>query len=71
VFPRDSALFYNLACTYARLERPEEAVRCLREAVEKGFSGLDHMEKDPDLETIRGRKEYAEIVSALRKKAGK
>jgi protein O-mannosyl-transferase len=44
---------YNLACTLARLNRPEEALASLKTALELGFSDRKLLESDPDLRTLR------------------
>ncbi len=45
--------YYNLACMYARWNKPDEAVSWLRQAIDRGFRDLDLIRKDPDLAGIR------------------
>ncbi len=44
--PDSPQVHYNLACSYALLGRPEEAMRDLERAVECGFEDAEHLVKD-------------------------
>jgi hypothetical protein len=44
---------YNLACSEAKAGRSESALALLQRAVEAGYSNLQHMRSDPDLEQLR------------------
>ncbi|MBD3337320.1 MAG: hypothetical protein GF355_17545 [Candidatus Eisenbacteria bacterium] len=59
-------IHYNLACAFALLGQTEESVASLQDAVEAGYSNVDHLASDPDLEAIRSDPRYAAIVSELR-----
>ena len=63
--PRDVRILYNLACSYARLRRIEEAVMSLRASVQCGFSDLTFLEADQDLDGIRNHPDYCAIVQSL------
>ena len=52
--PRNHVHPYNLACTYARAGRSEEALAWLERAAAGGFSNPRLMEGDGDLEGLRG-----------------
>lgn len=52
---------YNLACIESRAGRKPAALAALREAAGLGFAASDALQKDPDLEAIRGEAEFAEI----------
>jgi hypothetical protein len=69
---------YNAACVYAlaaRLARPadaagadshaRQAVLLLRRAVAKGFKDLAHFEADPDLEDLRSREDFRQLIAEL------
>ncbi|GEM_PF-3113449 len=47
--------FYNIACTYARAERPDEGIQALFRAVEEGYQDTEWAQKDGDLENVRAR----------------
>ena len=43
-------------------EYQEKAIKMLEKAVEAGFTDLDHMRKDPDLEPLRSLPEFQRLV---------
>jgi tetratricopeptide (TPR) repeat protein len=51
--PSDPLAHYNLACSYALLKRPDQAIKTLRRAVELGYRDFRYMREDRDLESIR------------------
>ncbi|MCX7703243.1 MAG: tetratricopeptide repeat protein [Planctomycetota bacterium] len=61
--PNDYIAHYNIACAYARLGKKETAIEHLRKAVECGFSDLEKIKEDPDLESLREMEEFKKIVS--------
>jgi adenylate cyclase len=58
-------LLYNVACMYASLGRPEQAISCLERAVDKGFGHREWIDNDPDLNSIRDNPKYQAIVDAI------
>jgi tetratricopeptide (TPR) repeat protein len=63
---RDPVARYNLACALARSGQPDAALDSLERAVELGFRDLEHIEADPDLESLRGAERYQELIASLR-----
>ena len=61
--PKNGTHWYNLACIYSRLDKAPSAFKCLRRAVDLGYDGIRHMERDEDLRSLRDTKEFSEIVS--------
>jgi len=61
--PDDYIAHYNIACAYARLGKKELALEHLRKSVECGFSDLEKIKDDPDLESLRETEEFKRIVS--------
>jgi len=60
---------YNLACVEALLgEDRERAVDYLREAVAAGWTDVDHIKEDADLESLRNLDSYKAVVAALSEK---
>jgi non-specific serine/threonine protein kinase/serine/threonine-protein kinase len=57
---------YGLASVAAAANRPAEAVRYLREAVTRGYSDVDGIQRDADLQSLRGNHEFAELMAAIR-----
>jgi hypothetical protein len=71
-FPNDFIARYNLACAHSLLSTiaDEElnqnlAIEALRQSIVSGYSNLQHMEQDADLDPIRNRPEYQQIVEQL------
>jgi serine/threonine protein kinase/tetratricopeptide (TPR) repeat protein len=68
---------YNLACVYALSSAAAEgepaleeryaahAVELLRQAAEKGYRDVAHLEKDADLDPIRGRPDFQLLIMDL------
>ncbi|TGL88791.1 hypothetical protein EHQ68_09145 [Leptospira congkakensis] len=46
-------VYYNLACAYSRLNQLEESKANLHLAIENGYSAIQQIKKDPDLENLR------------------
>jgi len=77
-FPADQIARYNLACSFSLLSGTKDAsieknmaqdnaIEVLRQAVAIGYSDASHMEKDSDLEPIRARPEYIQILAQLKR----
>lgn len=60
--PKDAAVFYNLACSYALLFKREEALAAIKTALELGYRDFDHMKKDSDLEILQRDPEFVVLV---------
>ena len=60
--PKDSTALYNLACTYGLMGDKNRAVKYLRMSVAAGYTNFGHMERDTDLDGIRGHKGYKELL---------
>jgi TolB-like protein/Flp pilus assembly protein TadD len=63
--PDDPMLLYNVACTYAQLHKPDDALGCLERAVDKGFGHKEWIEHDPDLTSIRDTPRFRAIAQAM------
>jgi tetratricopeptide (TPR) repeat protein len=59
---KDSAVLYNVGCLYAVLDRPAEALRCLKRVVRSGWR-KEWIKHDPDWASLRGHKEFVALVS--------
>jgi tetratricopeptide (TPR) repeat protein len=60
--PGDPLMLYNAACCYARMGEGRMAVDALKHSVAAGLEDYEWMKRDPDLESIRGDKEFAALV---------
>ncbi|HPD17778.1 MAG TPA: tetratricopeptide repeat protein [Planctomycetota bacterium] len=67
--PKNSIVLYNVACTYSRMKKIEEALDALERAVECGYRDVGWMEKDADLDNLRDEARYKALVRRLREKA--
>jgi choline-sulfatase len=56
---------YNLACLRALQGQPEQALRLLEQALERGCRSRRLLELDPDLESLRQRPGFAELLARL------
>ena len=55
-------IWYNLACARARLGRADDAVSALARALDLGFNQRDLMRTDSDLDSLRDRKDFKELL---------
>lgn len=61
--PNNTIAHYNLACAYSRLDQPAKALDALTRSIELGYADIRHMQKDPDLASIRGTEQYQDILA--------
>ena len=59
-----AAVYYNMACIYARQNKIEESIDWLKKAIKSGYKNWGLLKTDKDLENIRGSSYYKEIVKA-------
>lgn len=64
--PEDAGSWYDKACLLCRMEKCDEAVVALKTAFEKGYRTFAHLEHDDDMDPIRGRDDYKELVAKYR-----
>ena len=62
LLPEDFLARYNLACSLARAGRSDDAIDALSRAILLGYDDLDHMESDPDLESIRKHPDFLALL---------
>jgi predicted esterase len=60
--PDRPVLWYNLACSRARVGARTEALDALEEAVALGFSDRDHIASDEDLSSLRGEARFQALL---------
>jgi tetratricopeptide (TPR) repeat protein len=60
--PQDALAHYNLACSYALLKRPDQALKTLRKAVELGYRDFRYMREDRDLDSIRHDPRFRQLM---------
>lgn len=54
---------YNAACGYALAGKKDEALDWLEIALAAGFRKIDHLRKDPDLDSLRQEKRYRRLLT--------
>ena len=52
-----------------RRRHADEAVEALRQAVAAGFKDLKKLQKDPDLDALRAREDFKQLLAELTEKA--
>ena len=57
---------YNIACAYAAMGKPEEAVRWLERTADTGFPNYPYFQIDPNLGPIRSHTKFVEFMSKLK-----
>jgi len=60
-------VWYNLACMRARLGRDEMAMEALEQAIEVGFNRTELLTTDEDLDSLRDRDDFKQLLLAAAK----
>ena len=63
IAPNDHVAWYNYACVHSRLGRTDEAIACLNRAMDHGYSGFLHLQRDPDLDPLRQTPGYKKLLA--------
>lgn len=63
--PEDPLAHYNLACSLALSDRPRDALKSLRHAVEIGYRDAKWMAEDDDLACLRELPEFQDLLNSL------
>ncbi len=64
--PRNATAHYNLACSLALSKRKSDALRSLLLAVALGYSDLDWMQQDPDLDDLKSHPAFLALLEQLK-----
>jgi hypothetical protein len=56
---------YNVACGYALSGDKAKALDWLEKSVKMGWTDLNHMEQDEDLDSLRNEERYKKLVKQL------
>jgi tetratricopeptide (TPR) repeat protein len=65
--PSNSITLYNLACAEARLGNIDQALKYFKDSIQNGYSDVEHIKKDTDLDSLRNNEEFKNIISELEK----
>ncbi|NLX27237.1 MAG: hypothetical protein GXY61_14965 [Lentisphaerae bacterium] len=63
--PSDDLAWYNLGCSYALTNQPDEAFEALTRSVELGYGDYDWMKSDPDLLNLHKDPRFESLLSWL------
>lgn len=63
--PDNPTVHYNLACSLARVTRPDEALDALEWAVELGYADGSYMRADEDLASLRDEERFRVLLRRL------
>ena len=66
--PGDPLMFYNAGCFYSQLGEKKLAIDSIKNALASGFSELEWLKRDIDLENIRDEPEFVELVKTAKQK---
>ena len=60
--PEDAGNYYDQACLYSRMGRPEESIAALKTAFEKGYCFFTHIRTDDDMDPVRDLPEFKALM---------
>jgi tetratricopeptide (TPR) repeat protein len=63
--PEETAVLYNVACTYTHLGKIDEALDLLEKAVRNGFGHKEWIDNDPDFIPLRDHPRYRALIQSL------
>ena len=63
-----SVVFYKEACAFASDNQPDKAMASLREAIDAGFSNVELLRTDQDLENLRARPDFQKLLADTRQR---
>ena len=66
--PDSAYVHYTLARAYALNKENKNALAALRQAVEKGYTDIDAIEKNVEFDALRQMPGYRDLVQQLKKK---
>jgi len=61
----DPVVWYNLACSHSLLNRLDEAMDALRQALALGYDDFTFLSRDPDLATLRRSPQFRRFLDTL------
>ena len=50
---------------YAQLNQPDTALADLRQAIAKGYSDVEQMKNEPNLDPLRANDEFTKLLAAM------
>lgn len=65
VLSNDDMVWYNLGCSFALTNRPDDAFEALTRAIDLGYCDYDWMKTDPDLNNLHNDPRFEALLSWL------
>ncbi|MBI5361323.1 MAG: hypothetical protein HZA48_12165 [Planctomycetes bacterium] len=59
----EPAAWYNIACTYALMNRQKEALEAIEKAIKNGFDDIEWLGEDPDFAQLRQTPEFRKLLN--------
>ena len=69
--PNDPIILYNLACSYSLVNDVDRSLETIKRAIGYGYDDIEHLERDSDLENLRGDNRFKEFLSKIRNETTK
>ncbi len=66
LLPQNATAHYNLACSLALSKRNTDAIRSLHQAIQLGYTDLDWMQQDPDLDGLKQHPGFTALLIQLK-----
>jgi Flp pilus assembly protein TadD len=63
--PDNKLIRYNLACSYALTGQKDKAISCLNKAVELGYTDVEHIRQDHDLDGLKSDPRFQSIIKKM------
>jgi tetratricopeptide (TPR) repeat protein len=63
--PEESAILYNVACTYSLMGETDQAIALLEKAVRNGFGHKEWIENDPDFASLRDHPRFQALMQSF------
>lgn len=64
--PFEPSVHYNLACALVQQDKIDEGLKALDQAVELGFTNVNHIVDDKDFQKLKGNDAFAKLVEKAR-----
>jgi adenylate cyclase len=63
--PEEASVLYNVACVFSLTGKTDRAIKCLDDAVTFGWRHKQWIERDSDLDSLRGDPRFQAILARL------
>ena len=61
----NNGVYYDAACLYGRIGNYEKSLKFLQIAIEKGYDDYLHILQDYDMDVLRNRKEFLDLIEKI------